>query len=70
MNYKDFKAVNIKVVQQTIVKTLETNDNLSKELDDVKKNQMEFLELEKYNQNCLKTLNGLSSRIGKREKNQ
>ena len=54
---KDFKAVIMKMFQQAMAKMFETNTklkNLSKGIEDVKKNQAEILELKNAVTKCLK----------------
>ena len=41
LSNKNFKAVIIKMLQ-AIMYTLETNDNLSREIEDIRKNSIEF----------------------------
>ena len=59
---EDFKAAIIKIRQPATMNTLETNKNiesLSKEMEDIRKNQMEILELKnKVTKKMNKTLNG------------
>lgn len=45
---KDFKTAILKMCEQSIMNSLETNEkieNLNKEIDVIKKSQMEFIEL-------------------------
>ena len=46
---KDFKTFNIKVLQRAVLNRFEVNEkSLSKEIDDIKENQMEILSLVRF----------------------
>lgn len=61
---KDFKAVKVKMLQQEIINTLETNEkieNLSKETEDIKKKQRKVSELKNTIQ-IKRSVDGLKSK--------
>lgn len=61
---KDFKAVKVKMLQQEIINTLETNEkieNLSKEREDIKKKQRKVSELKNTVQ-IKRSVDGLKSK--------
>lgn len=61
---KDFKAVKVKMLQQEIINTLETNEkieNLSKETEDIKKKQRKVSELKNTVQ-IKRSVDGLKSK--------
>jgi hypothetical protein len=63
---KDFEAVTVKMLQQVMVNTLETNENtqsLRKETEGIEKKQMQILELKNTITKRGKSLDRLSSRM-------
>jgi hypothetical protein len=63
---KDFEAVTVKMLQQVMVNTLETNENtqsLRKETEGIETKQMQILELKNTITKRGKSLDRLSSRM-------